>query len=657
MTITVVGTGANASIAGGSTLSANKTGVTVGNLVVCVGALSRGDTAATAISPPSGWSAAENPTAPAGGSGNYQPVDFIFYKIAAATTETCAPTVPNGSYGYARVIEVNSSLGALALAAAHTSLGNNTNATSGNTGTTSAVSGTENICIAVVHPEDQVGNITGMSNPLTSGFTTIFNDPVNNTVIAMNSGYKTGVTGTQQASATWTTNAKCIGSIAVFEVAAPSTWDRAETSAGTEAEDRSVALARDEAETSAGTTAQDRSVPLARDQSETSAGTETQDRTINVGRDAAETSAGTEAEDRTLALTRDQAESSAGTTAQDFSAVAFTVDRAETSAGTETQDRTLAVGRDTAETTAGTEAQDRDVALARDAAETSAGTTDQDYTAPATYSAAETSAGTEAQDRTVALSVDVSEISAGTEAQDRSVPLARDQAETSAGTEAQDRAVSLSRDEAETSAGTEAQDRSLVATVDVSETSAGTETQDRSLALTRDQAETSAGTTDQDYIAGAIFDVAETSAGTTDQDRSLAPVTRDVSESSIGSTTQGRATPAGDSQSALRRTLIQIYSKDLERYERERATKTQRQSPPSPQKRTVVLQGEPRMRRPDELEAATRLAQSAMSQSSLLGARLELLERRISLHNTKTNSPAVREQAEDEDLLLLAAVL
>lgn len=221
MTVSLVGTGANASCAGGNALAPTKTGVTVGNLVVCEWGLSRGDTAGTALSPPSGWNAAVNPAAPAGMSGNYQCIAGIFWKIAASTTETCTiPSVPTGSYGYGRIAEFSTSLGGTWQVASGgtASVGNNTNATSGNTGTTSSISGTENVVIAVIHPEDQVGNISSMSNPLTSGYTTIFNDANNSSVIAKNGGYKIGQTGTQTASSTWTGNAKCIGCIAVLEI-------------------------------------------------------------------------------------------------------------------------------------------------------------------------------------------------------------------------------------------------------------------------------------------------------------------------------------------------------------------------------------------------------------------------------------------------------
>lgn len=182
-----------------------------------------------------------------------------------------------------------------------------------------------------------------------------------------------------------------------------STYDRAETSVGTTAQERSIAVGTARAESSAGTEAQDRTISLSTAKAETSAGTEAQDRVISVARAAAESSAGTEAQDRTVALSRDAAETSAGTTIQD-NTLAATLGVAESSAGTTAQDRTVAF-------TAG------------NVGESSAGTTAQDFTAGAIYDVGEASAPSTTQDRTVAFTVgNVAESSVGTTTQNHDVP-------------------------------------------------------------------------------------------------------------------------------------------------------------------------------------------------------------------------------------------
>lgn len=286
-------------------------------------------------------------------------------------------------------------------------------------------------------------------------------------------------------------------------------------------------------------------------------------------------------------------------------------------------------------------------------------------TTASTWDRAETAAGIEAADRTLALAADRAETTAGTTAQDRTVPLSAAAAETSAGTEAQDRTLALTFTATETSAGTEAQDRTLAVTAAAAETSAGTEAQDRTLALARDAAETSASTTAQDFTAGIILNVPETSAGTTAQDRSIATIARDVQESSAGTTSQSFLAPAGSGQSALRRTLEQIYTDYFAEREKQLLKSKEPQKQPAvapklqmrargPQRRAEAL--------PEtDLEAAVRLASAALFSQSQTRARLKLLERSIIKH--PTTAPAVQtapvEQAddEDEDLLLLASVL
>jgi len=171
---------------------------------------------------------------------------------------------------------------------------------------------------------------------------------------------------------------------ALKEASASSTFDVAESSAGTEVEDRTLAITGAGAESSAGTDAPNRTVALAPG-------------------NVAESSAGTDAENRTLAVPGAVAETAAGTTAQDFSAAA-TGSVAESSAGTTTQTATVAVGPlAAAESSAGTTAQDFTPGTVLSVAESSTPSTSQDRNTPTVPSmaVAESSAGTAAQDRTI----------------------------------------------------------------------------------------------------------------------------------------------------------------------------------------------------------------------------------------------------------------
>jgi hypothetical protein len=175
---------------------------------------------------------------------------------------------------------------------------------------------------------------------------------------------------------------------------------------------------------------------------ESSAGTDAQNRTMALGTAGAETSAGTDAQNRTLALDRAAAETSAGTEAQNRT-LAVPAAGAESSAGTTAQDRTMAASGAVSESSAGTDAQDRTLALAGAVSEASAGTTTQDWAAGAANDVNESSTSSTLETRTVAFTRDQTETSAGTTDQDRvfAPPGTRDVAESSGSATAQDRVV------------------------------------------------------------------------------------------------------------------------------------------------------------------------------------------------------------------------
>lgn len=368
--------------------------------------------------------------------------------------------------------------------------------------------------------------------------------------------------------------------------------DRAETSAGTDAQDRSVPVTGDRAETAAGTDAQDRSVPVTSGTSESAAGATAQDDTIAVTKGTSESSAGTDAQDRSVPVAGDRAETATGSDAQDR-AVSITGPATESSAGTETGDLAVALPGAAAESSAGTTAQDDTISVPGPAAESAAGTTAQaaTVTVPGTVAAvAETSAGTTAQDQTggntsgtaessdssdaqdfsvAGITFGAAESSAGTDAQDRAVPLAGAAAESSAGTTAQDGAAAFSGAVAESSAGTTAQDGTVTIPGTVAaaaESSAGTDSEDRTVAIPgaiAAIAETSAGTTAQDQENDDTYDVEELSTGDTNQDRVLSAISGTVAESSVGTTAQGCVVqpPGGAAQSGVRR-VVQSYYED-----------------------------------------------------------------------------------------------
>jgi len=212
--VAYVGAGTRAAFAGGSSAAPSKT-CTAGNLVVLTCCVSRGDTAATAFSTPSGWSVAQAPAGAAIGA-TYSPVVAIFYKLSSAGgTESATVTAPFGSYGWAQIEEFSGGpftfTGAQSAHAEFT-----TGATSRATGTTGANSIADAVVIAVGHPEDTTGSTSALGTPST--YTSIDLEAANNAEVAWSNAYKLlSSTGTQSATHNWTTNSYYAGAIAIFE--------------------------------------------------------------------------------------------------------------------------------------------------------------------------------------------------------------------------------------------------------------------------------------------------------------------------------------------------------------------------------------------------------------------------------------------------------
>lgn len=494
MTVAFVQKTAQQLFSGVSTASRTITGVTAHNTVAALVTFASqpNPTNPAALPIPTGWTVAENPIGPGPDTSPYRPVNAIYFKADAASGShtidfSGAAALPTDSYGAITLIEFSGCDTTSPLDTHGT-----TSAMTGTSGSTSAVTNSiaDAVALVIGHPDSN--GVSSLSFPPSSGYTDLDHSTNNSADAAYDFGYKIlSATGSQQASWTWTGDAPFQGTIVILKGAsAPSTFDRAESSAGTTAQERGIAAGVDRTESSAGTSAGDRTISLS-----TSAG---------------ESSAGTEAEDRSIALSRDRAESSAGT---------------------------------------------------------------------------------EAEDRSVSLSSAASESSAGTTAQERSVPV--------------------SGDVSESSAGTTAQDFSAGSTNPAAESSAGTTGQDRGVTLSAGSTESSAGTTSQDFTAGSTSSASESSAPDTTQDRAVNTGSWAVNESSSGSTSQTIPPPAGMSQSAMRRWLIQQYTQEFEA--RQKAKKVE-EAPPAEAKRRPVLKlkkvSEPDYE--DRLSKAISMAQSLM---------------------------------------------
>jgi hypothetical protein len=217
MAVAFVKKSTRAAFGGGSSAAPSLASVSAGNLVVLVVGASRGDTAATAIAAPSGWTAAQNPAGPTiAGSPNYTPVAGIFYKLSSAGgTESATVSLPSGSYGWAQIAEFSG--GPFTFTAAQSANGVfNTTATSRATGTTGANSISDAVVIAVGHPEDTIGSVSALGTPAT--WTSIDLEATNSAEVAWSADYKIlSSTGTQSATHSWTTNAYYSGVIGIFE--------------------------------------------------------------------------------------------------------------------------------------------------------------------------------------------------------------------------------------------------------------------------------------------------------------------------------------------------------------------------------------------------------------------------------------------------------
>lgn len=215
MTVAFVKKGTRANFGSGSSAAPTLASVGAGNLVVLTVAASRGDTAATAIAAPSGWTAAQNPAGPALGT-NYTPVVAIFYKLSSAGgTESATVSVVAGTYGWAQISEYSGGPFTFTGAqSAHAEFA--TTATSCATGTTGTNSIADAVAIAIGHPEDTTGSTSALTTP--GAWTNLDLEATNSAEVAWSAAYKIlSSTGTQSATHNWTTNSYYAGCIAIFE--------------------------------------------------------------------------------------------------------------------------------------------------------------------------------------------------------------------------------------------------------------------------------------------------------------------------------------------------------------------------------------------------------------------------------------------------------
>jgi hypothetical protein len=224
MAVALVQKTAQQIFSGVSTTSRTITGVTSGNLVVCLitAASQPNPTNPPAIATPSGWTVAENPLGPGPSTDAYRPVNAIFYKANAASGShtadfSGASTLPIDSYGAITLFEVSGCDTSSPLDTHNTT----TSTSAAGSGSTPSVTNTvaDAIAFAIGHPDSQ--SVSNLSFPPSSGYTDSDHSTNNSTDAAYDFGYKVlSATGSQSASWTWTGTSHFSGTIAIFKAAA-----------------------------------------------------------------------------------------------------------------------------------------------------------------------------------------------------------------------------------------------------------------------------------------------------------------------------------------------------------------------------------------------------------------------------------------------------
>lgn len=198
-----------------SSIAPSLAGVTANNLVV-LGVAFSATVTTPAISAPSGWLTATNPTGINAPDQSFNPGSAIFYKEgASAGTQSATVTLPAaGSYAAASIVESSGAKTSGALAQANFATGTGTSGGTGN-----ATNGAANAFVFVVgHAEDGVGSTASFSSPASTGYSGVDTEPSNSTHIAYDISYKlVSAIAAQSASWTWTTSSGFVNTIAVFD--------------------------------------------------------------------------------------------------------------------------------------------------------------------------------------------------------------------------------------------------------------------------------------------------------------------------------------------------------------------------------------------------------------------------------------------------------
>lgn len=217
MAIAFVNKGTKAIVDPGTTLTASYTGAVAGNLIVTFGAVSRFSTTAAALTVPSGFTAAENPTS-VGNQGSYSTNVFIGYKpnCASGAHSAAYTAFPAGGSAAEAIIAEFSGLDTVApLDTAHNHNASGTAATSGTTGSSGTATQANVLWVAIAHAENG-SNTSGFTASI-AGWTTIANTTSNAAGVAWWCGYQIAAVNTAVNPAfSWTNTSIWAGAVAGF---------------------------------------------------------------------------------------------------------------------------------------------------------------------------------------------------------------------------------------------------------------------------------------------------------------------------------------------------------------------------------------------------------------------------------------------------------
>lgn len=214
MAVAFVKKGTVAIVDSGTSIAPTIGTVTAGNLVVAMFWVADGTGSTTALSAPSGWTAAETPTGQL--SNGFGMKVGVFYKQNAASgSHTATLSMGTGSYSEGIIVEFSGASTTAALGV-HTNNKGGT-ATSGNTGTTGTSTVADAVAVAVIAVDNGV-NTSSLSTPAATGYTSIAVEPNDSFHVPGEASYKIlSATGTQSGSWTWTNSSGFCAAVVVFQ--------------------------------------------------------------------------------------------------------------------------------------------------------------------------------------------------------------------------------------------------------------------------------------------------------------------------------------------------------------------------------------------------------------------------------------------------------